>query len=434
MIVNFQIQNFGSIKDKQVLSFEATKDKHLEDYYIIKAPDGRRLLKLALIYGANASGKTSVLKALDFLRSMVLSPLGKKTDTLNFEPFLFDPLTPQQPTVLAIEFIQGEHVYYYEVAFTKTAVLKEVLKQSGKKIFSRSTDIEKQYASIEFAKGTGVGKAAKEALEANTLWNNTVLGGYLKTNVQVEALKEVTNWFENYLNQIVLPKTELGPYITSFIDKGLIDKRMITDILQHADFHVSDIMIEKRDQDATDDLLKVIKRRIAVSEEQLSDLMSGKQKVRTVNVELEHTVNSVPYTIPYKFESLGTQRYYGLAGLLILLLTNVKSFSIDELESSLHPDLYKHFLLTFLSNAKQSQLIATTHNREVMDNRDLFRNDAIWFTQKGEAAATELYSLADFDTSVVRDTSNVLNAYKAGKLGAVPQLGDYYIDLSSEKK
>ena len=106
---------------------------------------------------------------------------------------------------------------------------------------------------------------------------------------------------------------------------------------------------------------------------------------------------------------------------------------IDELEASLHPDLYTHFLLTFLVNAKSSQLIATTHNREILNNKDLFRNDAIWFTQKNEFGATELYSLADFDTSVVRDTTNVYNAYKVGKLGGVPHLGDYYIDFDQEE-
>ena len=87
----------------------------------------------------------------------------------------------------------------------------------------------------------------------------------------------------------------------------------------------------------------------------------------------------------------------------------------------------------FLVNSKQSQLIATTHNRELLQNRDIFRNDAIWFTNKNEDSATELYSLADFDTSVVRDTSSVYNAYKIGKFEAIPNLGDYYLELEDEE-
>ena len=84
-------------------------------------------------------------------------------------------------------------------------------------------------------------------------------------------------------------------------------------------------------------------------------------------------------------------------------------------------------------NSKKSQLIATTHNREILNNKDIFRNDSIWFTNKNESCATELYSLSDFDSSIIRDTSNVYNAYKIGKLGGVPNLGDYYIDLDNEK-
>jgi hypothetical protein len=85
-----------------------------------------------------------------------------------------------------------------------------------------------------------------------------------------------------------------------------------------------------------------------------------------------------------------------------------------------------------LINSKSSQLIATTHNREILNNRDIFRNDSIWFTDKNDRCATTLYSLSDFDSSIIRDTSNIYNAYKIGKLGAVPNLGDYYIDLSDE--
>ena len=107
---------------------------------------------------------------------------------------------------------------------------------------------------------------------------------------------------------------------------------------------------------------------------------------------------------------------------------------IDELEASLHPDLYIHFLLSFITNSKNSQLIATTHNREILNNKDIFRNDSIWFADKKESCSTELYSLSDFDSSVIRDTSNILNAYKYGKLGGIPNLGDYFIDINNESK
>ena len=126
MIINFSIQNFGSIRDRQTLSFEATKTNHLEDAYVMRVGE-MRLLKLALIYGPNASGKTTILKALDFLRDIVLQPNYKKTDELHFEPFLFDPETPKKTSLLALEFIHEDIKYLYEVEFIKTAIINEEL-------------------------------------------------------------------------------------------------------------------------------------------------------------------------------------------------------------------------------------------------------------------------------------------------------------------
>ena len=134
--------------------------------------------------------------------------------------------------------------------------------------------------------------------------------------------------------------------------------------------------------------------------------------------------------IPYTSESLGTQRFFDLAGILYMLIAHPYVFSIDEIESSTHPELIKHFLLSFCTNSKHSQLLVTTHNRELLNDKDIFRSDIIQFTEKDENYATRLYRLSDFGTDVVRNTSNILNAYNAGKLGAFPRLSDYYIDLS----
>ena len=108
MIINFSIKNFGSIKGRQTLSFEAEKTKHLEEFYVSKVGK-HRLLKIALIYGANASGKTTILKALDLLRDLVLEPADKKTEELDFQPFLFDNNTPNENSVLSIEFLQKDN-------------------------------------------------------------------------------------------------------------------------------------------------------------------------------------------------------------------------------------------------------------------------------------------------------------------------------------
>ena len=410
MIVNFSIQNFGSIKDKQTLSFEADDSNHLEDTYVVHTA-GKRLLKLALIYGANASGKTTVLKALDFLRDLVVNPKEKKTDILHFDPFLFDVQTPQQPTELSIEFVHEEVCYQYEIAFTRQAIISEALYiDTFEKVlvYSRTTDIEEQLTKISFGDKITIDKNAQQVLELNTLWNNTVLGGFLKTNINLEEFRRVTDWFGNYLKSIVAPDTKLDTYITNEIDDEKITKEEILEILKKADFNISDMIIRKKEEFVQKYLPRFFKVQI-----------EGR-------IIFQHKIDNVFYSLPMEKESEGTKRFYGFAGLLALLIKTPTIFPIDELESSLHPDLYTHFLLSFLQNTQHSQLIATTHNRELLGDSDIFRNDVIWFTNKGEDCATELYSLADFDTSAIK---NILNAYKIGKFSGVPRLSDTFIDL-----
>ncbi|MBN1968203.1 MAG: ATP-binding protein [Candidatus Delongbacteria bacterium] len=430
MIINFSIQNFGSIKEKQTLTFEADKSDHLENNYIISA-NGLRLLKIALIYGANASGKTTILKALEFLRNIVLEPESKKTDELDFQPFLFDTSTPEQNSIISIEFLANYIKYYYEVEFFKKAIVNEVLyfhNPNKANVFKRNTDISNQLTKIKFGSKIKIDKTAEKNLEANTLWNNTVLGGFLKTNVDIKELKEAVEWFKNYLNPLIYPGTQLEGFVTSKIERNELSKIDVINVLKKADFHISDIVIQEEEKEIPDGLIDFLKRQLKDSPDEIKKI-EEKGKVTSLNIEFEHTVNKTKYTLPIENESNGTRRYYGFAGLLAILIKNSTAFPIDELESSLHPDLYTHFILSFLLNTEKSQLIATTHNREILENKDVFRNDAIWFTDKNENCSTELYSLADFDSSIVRNTTNVLNAYKSGKLKGTPNLGDNYIDL-----
>jgi len=435
MILNFSVQNFGPVKEKQILSFEADSSTHLEDQYVITTQSGVRVLKLGLIYGANASGKTTILRALDFLRDLVLEPEEKKTAQLKFSPFLFDQETPRNPSILSIEFIQKEVKYSYTVEFNKNAILTEELtyyNPNKANIFKRTTDIENRFTEIKFGSKISVDKVYKKTLESNTLWNNTVLGGYLKTNIQINELRNVADWFEKHLRPLVLTNTELDTYVMGKISSGEIEKNDISRILQRADFNISDIVIDEKEEDIPDGLLEMLKEKLKNKQESINDLVN-RGKVTALNLEFEHTVDGSKYFLPFLSESQGTQRYFGFAGLLVLMIKGSVIFPIDELETSLHPDLYSHFILSFLMNSKSSQLIATTHNREILDNKDIYRNDVIWFTDKNKSSATELYSLGDFDSSVIRNTSNVYNAYKIGKLGGVPNTGDFYINLTDEE-
>lgn len=395
MIVNFSIQNFGSIKDKQILSFEADKSDHLESYYIIPI-NGLRLLKLGLIYGANASGKTTILKALQFLRNIVLEPETKKTEEFDFKPFLFDSVSQKQNSILSIDFIQNEKRYYYEVEFNKDAIVNETLNHynpTKSNVFKRTTDLDKQFTQITFGsilkKEKKIDKTFEKTLESNTLWNNTVLGGFLKTNMELKELKDATDWFSIYLRPLILTKSELDSYVTSQIDKSEIIKADVVSILKKADFNISDILIQEEEKDIPDGLIEFLDKQVNNSSKVINDL-KNKGKITSVNLEFEHTVNNKKYSLPFDLESQGTKRYYGFAGILSLLLKGSIAIPIDELEASLHPDLYIHFLLSFLVNSKNSQIIATTHNREILNNKDIYRNDAIWFTDKTDNSTIKI--------------------------------------------
>ncbi len=428
MIIDFSVQNFGPIKDKQTLSFEADSSQLLEDYYVIKA--GKfRLLKLALIYGANASGKTTVLRAFDFLSDLVNIPFNNKTENLQFQPYLFDKRSAKQNSVISVNFIQDSIHYFYEVEFNVRCIVHEVLdfySPHKANVFTRTTDTKKQLSKITFGSKIKAAKSFEDALTANTLWNNTVLAGFLKTNIDIAPIKNAADWFLFYVNSFVRPNTDLRDLVGSQLDSLLLKKEDILAILKKADLNIADIKVDKTAANLyPKGFIESFFEKSNYPEEAINAIKNQKK----VDLSLVHELNGKEYLLPFLSESEGTKRYLGFAAILLRLIKNSTCRPIDELESSLHPDLYMHFLLSFLVNAKQSQLIATTHSREVLDNKDIFRNDAIWFTDKSATGATELYSLGDFDSSVVRDTSNIFNAYKAGKLGGVPNLGDYYIEL-----
>jgi AAA15 family ATPase/GTPase len=428
MIINFHVKNFGSIKDKVLLTFEADNLKELEEYYLIEPIKGLKLLKLGLIFGPNASGKTTILKALDFIRNLILNPLEKKTEVFDFKPFLFDATTALGNTHFSLEFIQNGVRYLHEIEFNKEAIVNEKLyffNPNKALVYNRATDLGKKLSSIKFGSKITINKNHKGTLEANTLWNNSVLGGYVKTNFDSHELQEVISWYETVLQPLITPKTDLFQSISKKIEEKIINKETVLEFLSKADFKISDIIIEKEKIQFTN----------------IIDIFSNNQDITEIEIiktYFQHTINNQDknsnYTLSYQEESQGTQRYYQFSGLLELMLNNPIIFSIDELESSLHPDLLEHFLLSFLTNAKTAQIIATTHHRELLMKRDIFRNDVIWFTEKKADGGTDLYPLTDFDSSVVRNTSSIYNAYKIGKLGATPNLSDVYINTADEKK
>ncbi|MFW1899870.1 AAA family ATPase [Acinetobacter oleivorans] len=429
MIIDFSVQNFRSIRDEQKISFEADNSKDLENYFVFtpnllhpkKTP--LRLLKLNFIYGANASGKSNILKALHALDILAIrTSKSKDEEVLFIEPFAFDSTSQDEPTKFVISFVANEIIYRYELTVNKKCILEEALYsvESGTGLlFHRTTDTQKQLTAIDIKSRCKMKADDRKTLSNSTLWNSTVLSTYHSLNIESEHFDNVVNWFIHTLMQYVEPDTDLKSYISKRIEDKKIDKANVLMLMQEADFCVNDLSFKPIEltPERVEFIEKLKTRDTDVTRDLLENLLNEKELFFT------HKVANGKYELNYDEESLGTQRYYQLSGLLDFVTRQNKVIAIDEFESSLHPDLIKHFLVLYLKTKHESQMLITTHYREFLSQKDLFRKDAIWFVEKDQDESfSEIYSLADFSTKTIRETSSVYNAYVTGKLGAVPNI------------
>ena len=215
MILEFKFRNFRSAKDWQILSFEASADKISEEYYCTTIND-TKVLKLGILYGANASGKTNVLLALDFIRKIAISPKINKMQPIGFTPFLLDDTTKKECGVFELTFFVNnmKHLYYLEV--DNSAVLKETLKYyPGKQpaeIFSRETI--NGITHIRLGSKVKLNVAEQEKLQVNTLSNMSVVSAYATANFMFPELERVYNYFLKQWLPILLPQTDLKTWTT----------------------------------------------------------------------------------------------------------------------------------------------------------------------------------------------------------------------------
>ena len=313
MIIRFSIENFGPIREKQTISFEANKNDDLENYYIIEPIPGFRLLKLLLLYGANASGKTTMLKSLEFIRDLVLSPNSKKNEKLNFNPFLFDNESKNKNSSFELYFITEGKRYLYNIEFNNRYIVNEELRTFNPNkslVFKRSSIKEKQLTEVSFGSKITISKTSIDTLTNNTLWNNTVLSGFLKTNIDILELKEVVNWFDDVFKPLISPKTNLESFVTNHIDSENIFKKNVIEILRKADLHIEDIRIEEKEEFVPEGVLTILEN-TAVDDEHKKHINSIRQtgKISMLNLEFVHNFNNELYNLPFDEESHGTQRF-----------------------------------------------------------------------------------------------------------------------------
>ena len=437
MILDFTISNFRSIREPQTISFEASKDTHLEDYYVIKKGD-YRILKMAVILGANASGKSNVVKAFEMLPKLMLEPCENKNSKIEYKKFALDNEFAEKDSIMIVNFLCGKQKYRYEVHFNNEMITYESLfrhpfgELRPHKVFERTTNISTGLSTIKWGDKFRANSNTRD-LSVNLLYNRTLFGAFQTSNVNIPWIKEIINWAFDYIYTKPSLKKEidssnstlLQKAITTCIESHIIDKDFMAFQLQKADIGVSDFLIEKEQKEIQQNIIDKMMSNKKTSPEFIKRVNGN--KVDDYNLYFLHKGKDGNVPFEFEEESGGTKRYYELSGLLLLLITDPHFLAIDELECRLHPDLYTHFITTFLHNAKESQIVFTTHMREFLADKDMFRDDIVWFTEKNDEGATELYSLADFGSDVLRDSSNRYNFYRAGRLGAIPRLGDTFI-------
>jgi AAA15 family ATPase/GTPase len=419
---------------------EQVKDDK-EDYEVIMA-DGKRLLKLCYIYGANASGKTTVLRAFEFLRKLLLKPVSDKAIELEFEPFLFRNDPYSHISQFELSFYVEDVRYVYNVSFTRQAIVNEkiVFYQTAKptELFSRLTDVEKRLVKIQFGSKIKIPVREKDLLEGNTLHNNTVIGAYAKTNVDIPELEILNKWFNTFLLGMITTDQDLTDVTVSLIDQNPLINKWVNTFLNKADYQISEVTISSNyisipPKDVSPDLIWRHMLNPASIENQSGITQKTDRPKYAVDggvqrkIDLIHSILGSQFSLPIGQESNGTKRYFGLGGLMYEMTHTSRMLCIDELETSLHPDLVNLFLQLYLVNTERSQLLITTHNTSLMENQDFIRKDALWFSEKNKNGSMSLYSAADFDSTTLRKDASIINAYKAGRLGGKPNLGSPYI-------
>lgn len=426
MILELKFKNFLSFKDEVVFSFEATSDKYLEDYYVAEPEPGVRILKMAMIYGANASGKSNVLHAFDFVRSFVKRIPTQSEKSTEFIPFKFVDNQDLPGSFDMIFYIEGTK-YKYSLVLDEEKVHSEILHYyPGTQpaiIFERTLDIKNDTSILKFGSKIKLSDQAIEAIQLKTLKNMSVFAAFTQVNISLPQLNIPLNWFRKQFLPMIDPYSSLTNYSDSYIKKDERVKNQALDFINKADFNISAVSFKKQTTWLDDEVLKLIEAG-SMPDEQKHKLLN--EKAIHIDKRLfEHkiiTKNKVKYySLPDELESKGTLRYYGLSAPFFNAISNDSFLSIDEIGTALHPLLVMHFLKEFLKKSNKAQLLFSTHNDSLLSEKDIIRKDAIWFTEKDKQGITSLYSLSDFN---IRKELSYYNAYKQGKFGAIPNLNE----------
>ena len=430
MVIRFTAENFRSFKEKQELTLVATSLKELPGALIHIEGFSHDLLRVAAIYGANASGKTNVLKALSFMCSTVRNSHSKwdPEAKINRQPFRLNQ-SEGKPSSFEIEFLVSGTPYRYGFVVNTKRVLEEWLlayPQGKQQLWFTRKEEQKegQEPAVRFSFGRHL-SGENRAIEALTRKNSLFLSAAAQNNHGM--LLPVYNWFAANAHFVMSPRNSAQR--TADLCKDDQHKEILANMLSSVDFGVTGLRVEEIRLDGLDEQVEQIKKfRTA-----LRDMMSLFDQ--QINLEtatklflLHRGSGKEPVEFPLEEESAGTSAYFALLGPAISVLEKGGVLCVDELDSSLHPLLALELVKLFNDekrNPMGAQLVFNTHDTNLLDN-SILRRDQIWFTEKDTQGATHLYPLSDFTP---RKNENLKRGYLQGRFGAVPFIGQIGLEM-----
>ncbi|MCA9397510.1 AAA family ATPase [candidate division WWE3 bacterium] len=408
-IIEFSVENWGPFKDKAVFSMSARKsDGHTF------CSNGENLLKTSLIFGPNASGKSSLLDALYVMKQAIIysantTENGEEAKRIVHRPFLGSRSSIEQPTKYEIIFSvenpqeKDNGVYKYSFSVLQDAVTEEILaeintKGTEKLLIERTVD--KVETSDEFREVSNFIKNQSD-LRKDTLFlsflaqlNNNFAVTILDFFRNVNVISGIHNFYVNYT-------------IKKFQEDESFRKKVL-EYLREADFCIKDAEVRTTE---ADDSTGKMRKFLNIF---FSHPVFGKDNKEVHNFEL-----------PLESESDGTNSFFQILGPILDTLEKGKILFIDELDNSLHPLLTRFIVDLFDSevvNVNNAQLVATTHDTSLLSNKRMIK-DQFWFTEKDNYGSAKLFSLAEFAGSDLRNDSEYSKKYLEGRFGALPVVG-----------
>lgn len=415
MLIEFQVKNFRSFRARATLSMVAAHFSEHSDTNTFD-PNLRgfdRLLRSAVIYGPNAAGKTNLLRAVQFVKTMVATSASKSAMSSSlYDPFKLSRATRNAPSEFQVTFAQDGTRYEYGFSIGSDHIEKEWLVEHvhtrGRVLFDRSYNHRKEKYEWKFSKFLRGQKSTwSEATRSDAL--------FLSTAIQLnnKQLLPVFEWFQSRLVVVVGPTTLNESLTLKLLDQPDGKERLLP-FLREADLGVVDVTMEREPVPSGSRIL---------SKNLILEHKHGDQTPNVLTITLSHVTDDPnnPMVFEFEDESHGTQVLFKTAGAWLNVMMNGEVLLVDEIEASLHPLLVRFLIKKFHSdatNSKNAQLVCSTQNTSLLD-RILFRRDQVWFVEKKPDGESQLYPLTDFSP---RNDESFERGYMRGRYGALPIL------------